>query len=65
MVCCFMFFHLFLIYMLQQDKHLSSRANIANEIELQGWIEWMCGMRVRKGGGGWKYGEIRGVVGGD
>ena len=30
------FFHLFLIYMLWQDKHFLSRANIANEIELRG-----------------------------
>lgn len=37
--------------MFWQDKHFSSRANIANKIELQGWIEWMCRMRVRKAGG--------------
>ena len=42
-----LFFHLFPIYtyMFLQDKHFLSRANTANEIDLRGWIEWMCRMR--------------------
>ena len=46
------------IYMFWQDKHFLSCANTANEIELLGWIEWMCRMRVRVRKGGWS--EIRG-----
>lgn len=51
--------------MFWQDKHFSSRTNMADEIELEGWIECMCRMRGRKEGerarlvGWWDYVEGR------
>lgn len=46
--------------MFWQDKHFLSSANIANEIELLGRIEWMRRMkaRVRKAGG-WERVRLR------